>query len=498
MRKLGRNDKCYCGSEKKYKRCCLQLDQDNNITRLVPNVNDEDMRGIDEIGNIIDVGHDVAIDPEQVNDDIDRFLEQLNYDEVVASVFEEFDWDHYTYQMVATQFLNYTKERYLPFQLFTIIKLWNDFTGETFPIIRKLNVFVASLEYYMGTIFGYEVTQKELSEKYGVSASTISQRYGDIYDFVEVNYLDDELYDFEEAEHLSVDFNPGFMMEQGMIKLLEKIEKQNFESHEELDAFLNEELKSFGFDSTPNENLTDKERASDLLYEAWEEPNTKRKINLAKQALKLYPNSPDAYNILAEFEAKSAAQAAELYKQGMLAGEQDFGKDYFDQHRGYFWGYTPTRPYMRSKLGYAQVCAAMGNKAEAIQHYTELLILNPNDNQGVRELLLWEYLAIEAWDKAVELINQYEEDASATFNYNRLLVSYGQHGITEELHELLETALEQNPHVIPYLIGRKKLPNEIPDYIGFGDETEAQTYVMMHQSFWLANTELKNWAVKNS
>jgi hypothetical protein len=29
MNKLGRNDKCYCGSEKKYKNCCLNNDNTN-------------------------------------------------------------------------------------------------------------------------------------------------------------------------------------------------------------------------------------------------------------------------------------------------------------------------------------------------------------------------------------------------------------------------------------------------------------------------------------
>ncbi|WP_142382884.1 hypothetical protein [Bacillus sp. V33-4] len=47
--------------------------------------------------------------------------------------------------------------------------------------------------------------------------------------------------------------------------------------------------------------LSDKEKAQELLFEAYESTGNKRK-QLVEKALKLYPNSPDAYNILAEYE----------------------------------------------------------------------------------------------------------------------------------------------------------------------------------------------------
>jgi hypothetical protein len=45
-------------------------------------------------------------------------------------------------------------------------------------------------------------------------------------------------------------------------------------------------------------------KAQELIYDAWENPNPKRRIALAHQAVKISSNCADAYNLLAEEEAK--------------------------------------------------------------------------------------------------------------------------------------------------------------------------------------------------
>ncbi|MDG0808834.1 hypothetical protein [Cohnella rhizosphaerae] len=104
--------------------------------------------------------------------------------------------------------------------------------------------------------------------------------------------------------------------------------------------------------------------------------------------------------------------------------------------------------------------------------YGILLALNPNDNQGVRELLALAYLEVEDWGASNELLERYE-DGSAAANFNRLLIAYVRNRRSPELPQLLKTAIAQNRHVVPYLLGKKRLPREMPHYIGFGDENEA-------------------------
>ena len=45
--------------------------------------------------------------------------------------------------------------------------------------------------------------------------------------------------------------------------------------------------------------------AQDIMYEAWEAEDKKERIKLAKEALSISPDCADAYNLLAEGDAKT-------------------------------------------------------------------------------------------------------------------------------------------------------------------------------------------------
>jgi hypothetical protein len=48
-----------------------------------------------------------------------------------------------------------------------------------------------------------------------------------------------------------------------------------------------------------------------------------------------------------------------------------------------------------------------------------------------------------------------------------------------------------------YLLGRKKMPRDIPDYYGFGDENEAVLYAYGNRRAWNATPGAMKWlAVK--
>ena len=59
-------------------------------------------------------------------------------------------------------------------------------------------------------------------------------------------------------------------------------------------------------------------------------------------------------------------------------------------------------------------CARAASQCEeAVGHYQEMLRFNPNDNQGIRYLLLDCLLFLGSLDDAAELISKYDEDGSA-------------------------------------------------------------------------------------
>ena len=97
------------------------------------------------------------------------------------------------------------------------------------------------------------------------------------------------------------------------------------------------------------EEKTPLKGAQDIIYDAWEVTDPKRRVALARKALEISPDCADAYTLLAEETAGSLTEALNLYRQGVKAGERALGKEAFEEDVGHFWGILETRPYMRAR-----------------------------------------------------------------------------------------------------------------------------------------------------
>lgn len=448
MKKLSRNDPCHCGSGLKYKKCCLSKDEAGNVTRLSA--------------------------PQQPS------LTQL--------IDHEIDWPNVLHKLIARHFHQNTIGQYKEQEILNLIALWSQYAQDENPITKKLGVYPAALEYMLCQLYGYPVTQSALAEKYGVSVSTLSQRSNELRDFMDFHAermaQGNTVMQQSPARSLSSHLNA----EREIAAIHKLLEEQEFETIEEANAFLQQNLNRKP-EPARSKKATKEEQALDMLHAAINEPNLERKIQLAQKALQLDPANGDAYNVLADCAA-TPKEMAYFYKQAMQVEEKRLGTDLFKENEGHFWGFLPTRPYMRAKKGYAEACAMMDKMPEAIQHYEELLKLNPNDNQGVRELLVSAYIETLNWKAAEKLIEQYKDDRTATFMYSRILVEYGLHGKTAKLNGMIRNATGQNPFVPAYLQGKKRLPSEMPEYIGFGDDREAIVYALLNRHLWLTQPEL--------
>jgi tetratricopeptide (TPR) repeat protein len=223
--------------------------------------------------------------------------------------------------------------------------------------------------------------------------------------------------------------------------------------------------------------------AQDLMFEAFDAQGARR-VALAREALAISPDCADAYLLLAEEAAADPEEARELLEQGVAAGERALGPEPFEEDAGYFWGLIETRPYMRARAALAETLWALGRHEEAVEHQRELLRLNPNDNQGVRYRQAEDLLALECYAELDELFAAYEDDAAAAFAYTKALAAFRRQGDSLESRALLEEARKQNAHVPAYLSGRKRLPARLPDYIGFGDASEAVEYAVGAKQQW--------------
>jgi tetratricopeptide (TPR) repeat protein len=139
----------------------------------------------------------------------------------------------------------------------------------------------------------------------------------------------------------------------------------------------------------------------------------------------------------------------------------------------------------------------MGQRAEAVAHYQDMLRLNPNDNQGIRYLLLDGLLFLGRDDEAVGLIQTYEEDGSAAWSWSRALLAFRRVGDCAQARDALSHARNANKHVASLLLGNKKMPRRLPDYISWGGKDEAIAYVHGAAAAWAAASGALEWLRAN-
>jgi len=115
------------------------------------------------------------------------------------------------------------------------------------------------------------------------------------------------------------------------------------------------------------------------------------------------------------------------------------------------------------------------------------------DNQGIRYLLA-EWLLAVGDDAALErLLRAYPDEGSATWAYTKALLTFRRHGSGAVATRALKAALRTNPHVPFYLFGLEEMPEELPGYVGMGDESEAVEYVMEAITTWIDTAGALDW-----
>ena len=263
-----------------------------------------------------------------------------------------------------------------------------------------------------------------------------------------------------------------------------------FASLEDANAAIQAEFSGRPPDTPRSAGATPLERAQDIVYDAFDAIG-RRRVILARQALEVSADCADAYVILAE-SAAGPSRALPLYEAAVAAGERAIGAARFADLAGRFWGVLETRPYMRARLGLAQTLAALNRAGEAEQQYRGLLQLNPNDNQGVRYLLLAGLVVAGRDDEALALMRQYPDDVAAEWQFTWALVDFRQ-GRLEEADNRLAAALDYNPTVPLMMAAGKGLRPMAGPTIRLGGPDEAAGYTEAFGDAWRATPGAKEW-----
>ncbi len=268
---------------------------------------------------------------------------------------------------------------------------------------------------------------------------------------------------------------------------------REFQSIEEANAFL-ARLAGPGLKEALKKvpSLSPQQEAQELAYRAMEAPTHTRALTLAQQARAKDPDCVDALVTLAAASARSVEDLIAGLEKAVEVGERSLGAKCFEENKGHFWSMLETRPYMRARQQLADLLLDAGRVSEAIGHFEALLALNPNDNQGVRDILLGCYLAGDDLDGARRLLRVYDEDAGAVFAWGRTLERVLS-GDFKGAEHALKYARNHNRFVELYLTGKKKLPRAMPDSYSFGSEEEALICLETIGEAWAMHPEALIW-----
>ena len=277
--------------------------------------------------------------------------------------------------------------------------------------------------------------------------------------------------------------------ENALAKLMQEIDKHDFENIDQVNEFM-KSMQGKSLDDLP-ESTNDKGRSQELVIQAHDVTPAKGK-QLIKQALELDPDNADAYNYLASLET-DVDKALAVYRQAVEAGERSLGEKFMKENKGHFWGLIETRPYMRAKAGVADCLYAKNRMNAAVEVYQEMIELNPNDNQGVRYLLSTILLGKIDLSDYESFIKKYEGEDSAVWLYNNALYHFKKMGKSAKSDTELMKAYKFNAYVMDFMLGLKELPQEMPQFIGRGDENEAAAYIVDAIHTWGKTEGALDW-----
>lgn len=271
------------------------------------------------------------------------------------------------------------------------------------------------------------------------------------------------------------------------------LDKQEFKSEKDLKQFLDSMLMK-PIPEINDEELSKEERAQDLVEEAYELP-IRDAIKNIDIALNLNPDCIEAYEFMGTVQSRIDS-ALSYFEKGVNIGKRIFGGNYLEKHKGHFWGLHETRPYMRCMYQYADCLYKSERKDSCIFVLEEMIELNPNDNQGVRDQLLLYLLEQNEFEKFGRYNRLFNEDGGAYTNFNNALYSFKNTGESDISYDLLKTAIEENKYVLPMLIS-SKLQTELPDSYGSGDKNEAKYYSVFAQRIWQQTPGAVKWLMKH-
>lgn len=225
-----------------------------------------------------------------------------------------------------------------------------------------------------------------------------------------------------------------------------------------------------------------KPAAMETIYEALERyraGSVRIALLTLERVVRESPECLAAINGLANILAENGRSAASmtLWRHAVAMGRSALPADFQVGRDRLPWGVLDNRSYLRACTGLALSLERSGELEEAEALYQDLLSLNPDDNQGIRQLLVDLRLKRSNDAGVIELCDRYRGDTTESVLFGRVLALF-RLGRVDEATGALAEAVSTLPIVAEEIARAHHLPPpELdPDHVMLGGRDQAFHY----------------------
>jgi tetratricopeptide (TPR) repeat protein len=200
-----------------------------------------------------------------------------------------------------------------------------------------------------------------------------------------------------------------------------------------------------------------------------------------------HPHAFDAYDRLAYvlfYVGGRRNETIELLEKGVARAKELFPKDFTLGKSSLPWGIMENRPFFRMYKTLGVVLKDSGDIEGAKEVFQDIVGMNPDDNQGMRELLCSCYFRLGDNRSVLELCGKYEDDGMAAITFGRVLVLF-KTGRVDEARKALKNAVRYGGNIAVEIMAEKhgELKDRFSSY-EMGSKREAELYWDEFGSYW--------------
>jgi len=200
-----------------------------------------------------------------------------------------------------------------------------------------------------------------------------------------------------------------------------------------------------------------------------------------------HPYAFDAYDRLAYilyYGREQRVETIELLEKGLGKLKDITPTDFVLGKSNLPWGILENRPFFRMYRMFGVVLMESGEIAKAKEVFQAMVGMNPDDNQGIRELLCSCYFQLRDNQSVIELCRKYRDDGMAAITFGRVLALF-KVGRVEEARKSLREAMRYGANIAREIMAdrHKKLKDRFFSY-ELGSRREAELYWDKFGSYW--------------